>query len=361
MLARSARLLPLGRAVRPLRAAAAAAAAPASGGGDPVRVTAAGLPPADADALADTLLFADGVLSVSLAECRAGGRAETPVFRDGAPPRADGDDAPPPLWPRVALTAVLAPEADVDAVMASAAADAGVAQAPVWSPPEPAPAAEWEAALRGAFVPVRCGEGVWIVPEGDAVPAEAAAEDGAVVVRVTPGLAFGTGAHPTTRLCCEWLAAHRHDLRTAPLVLDYGTGSGVLAAAAALLGAAAVVATDVEPQAVAAAAATAAANGVASSVTVVQVDPTPAALPAALLPPGSAGVVVANILAGPLAALAPLLASAAAPGARVALSGILAGEQADSVIAAYAGCGVELGVGGEREGWVLLEGGRLCT
>ena len=270
-----------------------------------------------------------------------GGGDEAPIYTDGAAPRT--------LWTTCAITAVFAPGVDVPSVAAAAAAAAGVDPPPVWSAPTTAPAAEWEAALRGAFEPMCAAPGVWVVPVGDAVPAAA---EGATIVRLTPGLAFGTGAHATTALCVAWLARHADALAAARLVVDYGSGSGILAAAAALLGGRRVVATDCEPQAVSATVDTAAANGVSTSVVAIAVDPTPGCLPPEL-PVGGADVLVANVLAGPLTELAPLLASAAAPGALIALSGVLE-TQAGGVIAAYGVVGVRLTVDEVREGWVLL-------
>ncbi|HEY5763135.1 MAG TPA: 50S ribosomal protein L11 methyltransferase, partial [Rhodocyclaceae bacterium] len=155
-----------------------------------------------------------------------------------------------------------------------------------------------------------------------------------------PGLAFGTGSHPTTRLCLEWLVEH---LDRGVDVLDYGCGSGILAIAAAKLGAGPVVGTDIDPQAVTAARDNAARNGVAIRFESVSAGHD-----------GRYHIVVANILANPLKALAPALCAHVDDGGRLALSGILV-EQADELIANYAPW-IALEVAGSREGWVCLAG-----
>jgi ribosomal protein L11 methyltransferase len=162
------------------------------------------------------------------------------------------------------------------------------------------------------------------------------------VVRLDPGLAFGTGSHPTTRLVLGELESR---LRGGERVLDYGCGSGILAIAAARLGAAAVDAVDIDPQAVTTTAENADANGVALR----------AFLPEAL-PPGTYDCVISNILAQPLIVLAPLLAARAAPGARIALAGLL-DAQAEEVAAAYRG-DFDMAVAASLDGWALLAGVR---
>jgi len=166
----------------------------------------------------------------------------------------------------------------------------------------------------------------------------------ALNLRLDPGLAFGTGSHPTTGLCLEWMRTH---IRGGESLLDYGCGSGILAIAGARLGAARVVGTDVDPQAMRASNENARANGVTATFV----------LPDALAP-GSFDMVVANILANPLALLAPALAQRVRPGGRVALSGILE-PQADAVAAAYARW-FNIGIWKVRDGWVLLAGDRVA-
>jgi ribosomal protein L11 methyltransferase len=198
--------------------------------------------------------------------------------------------------------------------------------------------ADWTRAWMDQYQPMRFGRRLWIYPSTIEPPDDV----DAVVVRLDPGLAFGTGTHPTTALCLEWLDGLE---LAGARVLDYGCGSGVLAIAALKLGAAGAVGVDNDPQALLASRDNAARNGVADALL--------------LLAPDAGGigvhpVVVANILAGALVALEPTLAAACARGGRIALSGILRG-QAEEVLAAYApdfdGLRVEA-----REDWVCITG-----
>jgi ribosomal protein L11 methyltransferase len=204
-----------------------------------------------------------------------------------------------------------------------------------------APVAEraWEREWLKDFHPMRFGERLWIRPSHATVDAA-----GAVVVTLDPGLAFGTGTHPTTRLCLEWLDAN---LEPGARAVDFGCGSGVLAVAAARLGASRVAAHDIDPQALLATAENAAANEVAPQV-VVHAE-------AATLEPG-VDLVLANILSGPLVELAPRLTGLLAPGGALVLAGLL-DEQADEVIAAYAP-EVTLQAWRRLDGWTCLAGRR---
>ncbi|UXJ53362.1 50S ribosomal protein L11 methyltransferase [Pseudomonas citronellolis] len=199
---------------------------------------------------------------------------------------------------------------------------------------------DWERSWMDNFKPMRFGRRLWIVPSWHEAP-----EPEAVNLLLDPGLAFGTGTHPTTALCLEWLDGQE---LAGDTVLDFGCGSGILAIAALLLGAKRALGTDIDPQALEASRDNATRNGI---------DPAlfPVYLPADL-PAGQAGVVVANILAGPLVSLAGQLTSLVKPGGRLALSGILA-EQAEEVRAAYADA-FELEPTAEREGWVRISGRR---
>ncbi|WP_044873898.1 50S ribosomal protein L11 methyltransferase [Pseudomonas sp. LFM046] len=199
---------------------------------------------------------------------------------------------------------------------------------------------DWERSWMDNFQPMRFGRRLWIVPSWHEAP-----EKDAVNLLLDPGLAFGTGTHPTTALCLEWLDGQ--DLGGCE-VLDFGCGSGILAIAALLLGARQAVGTDIDPQALEASRDNASRNGI---------DPVrfPVYLPADL-PAKPAEVVVANILAGPLVSLAPQITSLVASGGRLALSGILA-EQAEEVRAAYAGA-FDLDPTAEKDGWVRISGVR---
>lgn len=199
---------------------------------------------------------------------------------------------------------------------------------------------DWERSWMDNFQPMRFGRRLWIVPSWHAAP-----EPDAVNLLLDPGLAFGTGTHPTTALCLQWLDGQALEGCS---VLDFGCGSGILAIAALLLGAERAVGTDIDPQALEASRDNASRNGI-----------DPARFPLYLpqdLPDEQADVVVANILAGPLVQLAPQITARVKHGGRLALSGILA-EQADEVRAAYAEA-FELDPTAEQDGWVRISGVR---
>jgi ribosomal protein L11 methyltransferase len=202
---------------------------------------------------------------------------------------------------------------------------------------------DWERAWMDQYVPLRFGARTWIVPWNHELPAEADAAD-AAVVRLDPGLAFGSGTHPTTALCLEWLDGL--DL-AGKRVLDVGCGSGILALAALKLGAARAVGIDNDPQALAATTDNAQRNEVADRLEVYA----PEAAPEATYP-----VVVANILASALDALAATIAARVAPGGVLALSGILQGQE-DALLLRYAEWFEELRVA-TREDWVRIDGRR---
>jgi ribosomal protein L11 methyltransferase len=194
------------------------------------------------------------------------------------------------------------------------------------------------------FAPVEITPEFWVVPSWHEPPAAARQ-----VIRLDPGLAFGTGTHPTTRMCLRWLARRPESARLGR-VLDYGCGSGILAIGAALMGAQTIDALDIDPAAVQATADNARHNGVA---------------PGALMPglpdraSGVYDVVLANILATPLKLLAPLLTSHLAPGGWLVLAGIL-DRQAEELMAAYAPA-VTLGVSDHEEGWILMTAHRSAS
>ncbi|WP_426150295.1 50S ribosomal protein L11 methyltransferase [Pseudomonas sp. DC3000-4b1] len=243
-----------------------------------------------------------------------------------------------PLWAHTHLLALFEADTDPDAVFAHLRL--------LTSDTLPEHQAEviedqdWERSWMDNFQPMRFGQRLWIVPSWHAAP-----EADAVNLLLDPGLAFGTGTHPTTALCLEWLDGQA---LTNQRVLDFGCGSGILAIAALLLGAESAVGTDIDVQALEASRDNAGRNGIAENRLALY-------LPEAL-PEEPADVLVANILAGPLVNLAPRLASLVRPGGLFALSGILA-EQGDEVAAAYAGA-FELDPIVERDGWVRISGRR---
>jgi ribosomal protein L11 methyltransferase len=283
---------------------------------------------AAADALSDALI-AHGAASATVEDALAGTPDEQPVFDE---PNAGSAGA----WARARIRALVAAEADVEEVLAAAASDAGLGTVPRFAV-EDVGDADWVRASQAQFAPIRISARLWIVPSWHAAP-----DPDALNIRLDPGLAFGTGSHPTTRLCLRWLEQH---VRPDSSVLDYGCGSGILAIAALKLGARPAVGVDVDPAAVAAARDNAARNEVAARF--VGSD---AAL--AL----SVDLVVANILANPLIVLAPVLAAHCRPGGRIALAGILA-PQADAVAAAYAQWFAMAHFAAD-DGWVCLEGVR---
>jgi len=199
---------------------------------------------------------------------------------------------------------------------------------------------EWTRVWMDTYQPMQFGRRLWIYPWNIEPPVDL----DAVIVRLDPGLAFGTGTHPTTALCLEWLEGA--DL-TGKTIVDFGCGSGILAIAALKLGAKHVVGIDLDPQALDASRDNAERNGVAQGLELA-------------LPDGYTAtphpVLVANILAGPLGELAPLFARSVEPGGRIALSGILAGQEGE-LLARYAEWFDELQVT-QREDWVRIDGRR---
>ena len=250
------------------------------------------------------------------------------------------------LWPATRLQALFEAEALQPAQLVFLAADIGcdVGRLQVRAVEERAWEREW---LRD-FKPMRFGERLWIKPSHATV-----GEPAAVVVELDPGLAFGTGTHPTTRLCLEFLDGAQSEgaAIAGGRVVDYGCGSGVLAVAALKLGAGQAFAFDIDPQALVATLDNAGRNRVADRL---QIHASADELAAAVQQAGGADIVLANILAGPLCELAPRLQSLLKPGGTLVLAGLL-DDQAEEVAAAYAP-GITLGVWRSLEGWSCLAG-----
>ena len=285
------------------------------------------IPAADVEAVSDALLEA-GAVSVDVTDADAGTAAEQPVFAEPGSPE-------PRPWGRSRVSVLVAAGEDAGTIVAAACAHAGIAPPPYQS--VAVADQDWVRASRDQFTPIRVSQRLWIVPSWHAAP-----DPEAINIALDPGLAFGTGSHPTTRLCLAWL---ERTIRGGEAVIDYGCGSGILAIAAMKLGAARADGVDIDAQALLAARANALQNRV-------QAEFHGAA--AAIRKP--AQIVVANILAHPLIVLAPLLARLAVPAGRLALAGVLAG-QADEVRAAYEPW-FEFGAPGREEDWVLLDGTR---
>ncbi|MEH6492280.1 50S ribosomal protein L11 methyltransferase [Halopseudomonas sp.] len=199
---------------------------------------------------------------------------------------------------------------------------------------------DWERSWMDNFHPMRFGERLWIVPSWHAAP-----EPEAVNLLLDPGLAFGTGTHPTTALCLQWLDGQQLNGKQ---VIDFGCGSGILAIAALLLGATHAVGTDIDVQALEASRDNAQRNHIEDQRFDLYLPEN--------MPQQPAEVVVANILAGPLVSLAPQLASLVLPGGLIALSGILA-EQTEDILAAYQDY-FELDPVANQDGWIRVSGRR---
>ena len=280
----------------------------------------------EVDPLCDALLDA-GALSVSYEDARAETAAEAPHF-DGS-----GESV---SWPRVKLTALCKVQPEPEQLLLHACNLAGVA-VPLHEM-RSVPDEDWVAKSREQFGPIRVSAHLWIVPTWRAPP-----EPEAINLVLDPGLAFGTGSHPSTRLCLQWL---ERSIAGGETVLDYGCGSGILAIAALKLGALRAVGVDIDPDAVTAARANARRNGVAGEFFVGRAPLT-----------FTADVVIANILANPLKVLAPMLASRCSHGGRIALSGILS-DQASDVQSCYSPW-IAFAPSAEAEGWVCLSGVKL--
>lgn len=279
------------------------------------------VPAEDAERVSDALLEA-GALSVDVADAAAGLAHERPLFGE---PGSESAGA----WDDNEVTALFAPDVDAGATVRAAL---GLAAEPEVSTVEEQ---DWVRLTQDQFAPIPVTARLWIVPTW-CEPVDPAALN----LRLDPGLAFGTGSHPTTRLCLRWLDRH---LVAGASVVDYGCGSGVLAIAAKLLGAGTVTGVDIDPQAVIASRDNAARNGVTATFS----EPDAFA-------PAPADVVVANILSNPLRVLAPLVCGLARSGGAVVLSGILSAQR-HLVAAAYQPW-LDLQPVEEEEGWVCLWG-----
>lgn len=264
----------------------------------------------------ETALEDVGALSVTLLDADADTGNERAILEPGV-----GET---PLWKALVLTALFDADADALTLLAALEAfDPGLDWTQVGF--RKVEDEDWERAWLDQFQPMRFGARTFIVPWNHDVPSDA--DNDAAIVRLDPGLAFGSGTHPTTALCLRWLDALAADgLLEGRHVLDFGCGSGILALAALKLGAAKAVGVDNDPQALLASADNAQRNAVGADFSVYLPDDEPVT---------TYPVVVANILASALDALAERLAARVAPGGRIALSGILKGQE-DELLARYA-------------------------
>lgn len=273
-------------------------------------------------------LEAAGALAVSLAD-------------PGGEPILEPSPGSTPLWERLVVSALFAEGTDARGLQALVATALGGMPADLRT--TFIEERDWVGEFRERLQPLRFGERLWICPVGTGCP-----DPRGIALQLEPGLAFGSGSHPTTRLCLEWLEGL--DLR-GKRVLDFGCGSGVLAIAALLLGAAHATALDTDPQALQASAANAARNGCSRRMSIVGSDGLPA--------DARFDVIVANILAGTLVEAAPTLARHGRAGTHIAMSGILAGQSGR----VRAGCApwFDLEVAAGHDGWVLLAGQPAAT
>ncbi|MBL8520196.1 MAG: 50S ribosomal protein L11 methyltransferase [Betaproteobacteria bacterium] len=286
------------------------------------------IPHAQADALGDALM-ACGAFSVDLADAREGTREEMPIF---AEPGADSQ-----LWALCRLKALLPASLDPRAVVSAAAQASGCMAADFVV--EPVDDADWVALSRAQFQPLQVGRALWVVPSWHAVP-----QGADIAIRLDPGAAFGTGGHPTTRMCLQWLEENPGRV-AGKQILDYGCGSGILAIAAMKLGAGSALGIDIDPVALPAARGNAADNGV--EVTFIGADARVGQV---------FDLALANILANPLKALAPALAAHTRGGGSLVLAGLL-DEQAPELQDLYQPW-FDLSVWRSSEGWSCLAGTR---
>ena len=285
------------------------------------------VPEAQVEPLSEALLTA-GALSVTQAE---GGQDE--IFEP-----APGTT---PLWADTRVTGLFPAETDGQQVVRQLVTALPQLKADQFKV-EILEDKDWIRAWMDQFQPMRFGQRLWIVPSWCTPP-----EPEAVNLLLDPGMAFGTGTHPTTAMCLRWLDAHPPvGLR----VIDYGTGSGILAIAAARLGAAEVWGTDIDPQAITAARQNAERNDVALDAQRVEAFEKN--------PPTPVDLVMANILSGPLQQLAPTLSAHLKPGGTLILSGLLT-EQADTLIHTYQHHGIRLSLADQQDGWALLAGEKI--
>jgi ribosomal protein L11 methyltransferase len=300
------------------------------------------LAPEQADLLGDALLE-HGALAIDVGDALAGTPQEQAVFDE---PGEWNEPLRPIRWQRARLAALFDDAAQAGRIVEAAMAECAIDPA-VIRDTRTVEDADWVALTQREFEPIAITDRLWIVPSWHRPP-----DPTAINLVIDPGRAFGSGSHPTTRLCLEWLAA---SLRGGETVLDYGCGSGVLAIGAARLGASRVVGVDIDREAVSTAAANAQANGVTGARFLLP-DGAVEAADEAGVEPEEFDVVVANILARPLVALAPLLISRVRRGGLLALAGLL-DTQAAQIAAAYApDC--RLQTVRTLDGWALLAGVR---
>lgn len=278
-----------------------------------------------AERLADALME-HGALSAAIEDAYAGTDSEQPIFGEPGMPSEQ-------VWQQSKVIALFGEHDDTAPMVAAACADCGI-DTPEYTV-EILPEQDWVRLTQAQFDPIQISERLWITPSWHEAP-----DAGAVNLQLDPGLAFGTGSHPTTRLCLQWLDT---ELTGGESVLDYGCGSGILAIAALKLGAGSAVGVDIDEQAVRASRDNAAQNQADAAFY----------LPDEL-PEGQFDVVVANILANPLRLLGEMLAARTKQGGRIVLSGLL-DDQVEELGGIY-GEWFDLAPARIEEGWACLSG-----
>jgi ribosomal protein L11 methyltransferase len=282
-----------------------------------------------AEELSDALIEL-GALSVSVEDADADTPDEQPLFGEpGLTPERTA-------WQHSRVIALIGDDQDPAVLLAAASNELGLDTTPKFSLRE-VEEQDWVRLTQSQFEPIHIGQRIWVVPSWHDAP-----DPSALVLELDPGLAFGTGSHPTTRLCMEWL---EQNVKAGNALLDYGCGSGILAILAQKCGAHPVIGIDIDPQAVESARHNSERNR--AEVTYGLPDD---------CPPGEFDIVVANILSNPLKLMASMLSARVKPGGRLALSGILA-RQAEEVAKVYEPW-IDISVWREHEGWVCLAGTR---
>lgn len=284
-----------------------------------------------ADLISDRLLEL-GALSVDVHDAGEGTNQEQPLFGEPGSP-------PDQFWQQAEVTVLLEEDARVDEFIREVAEITGAVDLPEYQLIQ-VMEQDWVRLTQSQFEPIEISPRLWVVPSWHTPP-----DSSAVNLRLDPGLAFGTGSHPTTRLCLTWLDKF---LQPGDSVLDYGCGSGILAIAALKLGAERVTGIDIDPNAI---------NASLDNARNNDCDPDRLLFTTSLSPQGNretVTLVVANILANPLIVLAPVLVQALRPGGCIVLSGILE-SQADEVLQVYRKW-FDMHIAAREQGWVLLSG-----
>lgn len=284
------------------------------------------LPSHEAEDLSDALMN-HGALSSAIEDAHAGTTAEEPIF--GEPGEESGQ-----LWSQSLVLSLFAESAEVRSILQAACQEVGI-EMPAYEEGE-VPEQDWVRLTQAQFDPVKISPRLWIVPSWHQPP-----DKNAINLKLDPGLAFGTGTHPTTRLCLRWLDQR---LPENAEVLDYGCGSGILAIAAIKLGAKNACGIDIDPQAIIASESNAKENGVSI----------PFFLPDTAPKTGQYDVVLANILANPLRLLGEMLAAATRSGGQIVLSGILKTQEVE--IASIYAQWFDMDEAIHEEGWICLSG-----